>query len=142
MRCPLPGKGSAVASQPITHTLIGPRPTAVPTLARAFNPTMLKSSVPRGTVPLPLLHDPMSAAATSYRVLAHRRRRAGDPRIIAVTSARRSEGKTSCAANLAVALAEQGRTMVLLCEANRQRPSLARVFDYEVEACFEAQLRR
>lgn len=129
-----------MASQAIIQTLIGPRGSSVAGTPRAFRPTAIKREVAPCTVPLPMLHDPMSQAATSFRVLAHRLRRAGHPRVIAVTSARRGEGKTSCAANLALAMAEQGRTPVLLVEANRLRPRFSTMFDYEVQACFEAQL--
>jgi Mrp family chromosome partitioning ATPase len=48
--------------------------------------------------------------------------------VIAVTSAGPAEGKTTCAMNLALAIAEEAMTRVLLLEANPLRPSLAQVF--------------
>jgi Mrp family chromosome partitioning ATPase len=45
-----------------------------------------------------------------------------------VTSALKGEGKTTCAINLALCIADETFARVLLLEANRQRPSLARVF--------------
>jgi Mrp family chromosome partitioning ATPase len=45
-----------------------------------------------------------------------------------ITSANDGEGKTLCACNLAIALAETGRR-VLLVDANTRRPALRRLFD-------------
>src|SRR4051812_33115113 len=61
-----------------------------------------------------LLRDPDSARAASFRVLRHRLEQRGNPRTIAVTSAEEGEGKTTCAANLAMALGECERARVLL----------------------------
>src|SRR5215471_6287782 len=44
-----------------------------------------------------LLRDPTSEAARSFRLLRHRLHGMGDPRVIALTSARSGEGKTTCA---------------------------------------------
>jgi Mrp family chromosome partitioning ATPase len=106
---------------------------------RTFTASTQHLEVPRSKVPLPLVHEPTSAAAGSFRVLAHRLRRSGDPRVIAVTSARRGEGKTCCAINLALAICERDQS-VLLAEACRHRPELAAILGYEVQACFDAQL--
>ena len=89
---------------------------------------------------LVLLHDPDSVRAASYRVLRHRLAEQGDPRVIAVSSARASEGKTTCAANLALALGECGRARVLLIEANLRSPSLAGLFGFRPPVCFAEQL--
>jgi Mrp family chromosome partitioning ATPase len=80
---------------------------------------------------LVLLSDPSSNAARSYRLLRHRLFGLGDPRTIAVTSARAGEGKTTCAVNLALALAEDTTSQVLLLEANLRRPVAARLFGFE-----------
>lgn len=64
-----------------------------------------------------------SPAALAYRLLRHRLAAHGDPQVVAVTSPGPREGKTTCALNLALALAEEsGR--VLLFEVNSLRPSL------------------
>jgi Mrp family chromosome partitioning ATPase len=89
-----------------------------------------------------LVHDPDSTRAASFRVLRHRLQEHGDPRIIAVTSARAREGKTTCAANLALALGECGRARVLLVEANLRTPALASLFGFMPPECFVAQLSR
>ena len=89
-----------------------------------------------------LVREPDSARAASFRVLRHRLQERGDPRVIAVTSARRNEGKTTCAVNLAMALGECGRARVLLVEANLRAPSLAPLFGFMPPECFTAQMRR
>lgn len=78
-----------------------------------------------------VLNEPGSARARSFRLLQHRLAAEHDPRIIAVTSALPAEGKTTCAANLALALAEASFARVLLLDANLRRPGVADVFGYE-----------
>jgi len=86
----------------------------------------------RGTLDprLVLLSEPGSDRARSYRLLRHRLFSNGDPRTVAVTSAHRGEGKTTCALNLALAIAEDTMTRTLLLEANLPRPALAQVFAF------------
>lgn len=80
---------------------------------------------------LVLLADPSSDAARSYRLLRHRLLALGDPRTIAITSARAGEGVTTCASNLALALAEDASSQVLLLEANLRHPAVAQLFGFE-----------
>lgn len=89
-----------------------------------------------------LVREPDSARAASFRVLRHRLQERGDPRVIAVTSAGRKEGKTTCAVNLALALGECGRARVLLVEANLRAPALAPLFGFMPPECFTAQMAR
>lgn len=77
------------------------------------------------------LSGPDSPQARSFRLLRHRVLAAGDPRVIAVTSAVPADGKTTCAANLALVLAEEATARVLLLEANLRRPALARLFGFD-----------
>ncbi|HEX8952202.1 MAG TPA: CpsD/CapB family tyrosine-protein kinase [Polyangia bacterium] len=91
---------------------------------------------------LVLVREPDSSRAASFRVLRHRLQERGDPRVIAVTSAGRKEGKTTCAVNLALALGECGRARVLLVEANLRAPSLAPLFGFMPPECFTAQMQR
>ncbi len=89
-----------------------------------------------------LVCEPDSARAASFRVLRHRLQERGDPRVIAVTSAGRREGKTTTAVNLALALGECGRARVLLVEANLRAPALAPLFGFMPPECFTAQMQR
>jgi Mrp family chromosome partitioning ATPase len=89
-----------------------------------------------------LVREPDSARAASFRVMRHRLAERGDPRVIAVTSASPREGKTTCAANLALALGECNRARVLLIEANFRTPALAALFGFLPPECFSVQLQR
>lgn len=89
-----------------------------------------------------LLREPDSPRAAAFRVLRHRLAERSDPRVIAVSSAEAGEGKTTCAANLAMALGECNRARVLLVEANRRAPALAALFGFLPPECFALQLRR
>lgn len=77
---------------------------------------------------LHLLTDPDSARAAAFRTLRDNLLASGMPRVLAVTSAEAHDGKTTCALNLAIALAEQPTTRVLLVDANFFVPALAQVF--------------
>src|SRR5262249_15229547 len=89
-----------------------------------------------------LIRNPDSACAASFRVMRHRLQERGNPRTVAVTSASKKEGKTTCAVNLALALGECGRARVLLVEANLRAPSLAPLFGFMPPECFSIQLSR
>jgi capsular exopolysaccharide synthesis family protein len=82
---------------------------------------------------LVMINQPASAQARSYRALRHRLLATPEVRVIAVTSARPGDGKTTCAANLALALGEDTMVRVLLIDANLRRPALARVFGFMPE---------
>jgi Mrp family chromosome partitioning ATPase len=90
--------------------------------------------------PLVLLNPKLLPQAASIRSLRHRLAERGEPRVVAVTSAARREGKTFCAVNLALSLAEVRRSRVLLLEANSYQPSLASVFGLTKHVCFFDQL--
>jgi Mrp family chromosome partitioning ATPase len=95
-----------------------------------------------GVFPLPLLHAPDSKLASSYRVLCHRIVEENDPAVLAITSPGRSEGKTTCAVNLAIAFAEYRRSPVLLIDANFRTPALGVALGFAPPACFGEQLDR
>ncbi|GLY04168.1 tyrosine-protein kinase domain-containing protein [Actinoplanes sp. NBRC 101535] len=87
---------------------------------------------PNGTVSSPpvMLRDPGSPAAESFRYLRARlqpKLHPINPTTVLVTSPGDKEGRTSTAANLAVALAQAGRTVVLV-DADLHRPRLHDVF--------------
>lgn len=77
---------------------------------------------------LVLLLEPHSARATSFRLLRDSLLAKAIPRVVAVSSALPKDGKTTCAANLALALAEQSSTRVLLVDGNFFEPELAQMF--------------
>jgi Mrp family chromosome partitioning ATPase len=89
-----------------------------------------------------LIREPDSSRAASFRVLRHRLAEKDDVRTIVVTSAISGEGKTTCALNLALALAESGRSRVLLVEANVRAPSLGAVLGFRPPECFLDQMTR
>jgi Mrp family chromosome partitioning ATPase len=91
---------------------------------------------------LAVLREPTSAQARSYRLLQHRLAGHGNPRVVAVTSARAGEGKTTCATNLALTLAEASSARVLLIEANLARPELGRLFGFEPNSFMDRLIQR
>ncbi len=81
-----------------------------------------------------------SSAVTEFRFLRKRLLQLSPARVILVTSANRSEGKSVVAANLALCYSEFGRARAMLIEANFARPSLAEVFGVVPPVCFAHQL--
>lgn len=83
---------------------------------------------------LAMLGETRADAPAALRVLRHRleRRRAEGMWTFGVTSARDGEGKSTLAAQLALVLSEAQRSRVLLIEGSLERPTLARVFGFEV----------
>lgn len=90
---------------------------------------------------LVLLRDSDSARAAAFRVLRHHILERGQPKVVAVSSANDREGKTTCAVNLALAMAECGRGRVLLIDGNLRRPELAGIFRFVPPWCFAEQLQ-
>jgi Mrp family chromosome partitioning ATPase len=88
------------------------------------------------------LRAPDSAYAHSYRLLRHRLLAQHDPRVITVTSAAPGDGKTTCAANLALVLSEETLSRVLLVEANLARPGLPDLFGFDPADSFMTKLLR
>jgi non-specific protein-tyrosine kinase len=72
--------------------------------------------------------DPRSAVAEAYRTLAASLQLAGSGvQTVAITSPGAGEGKSTTIANLGIALAENGRRVVLV-DADLRRPSLHELF--------------
>lgn len=80
---------------------------------------------------LVLLSEPNSDRATSFRILRDALLAKSMPRVLAVSSAAPNDGKTTCAVNLALALAEQSSTRVLLIDANYFEPDLGKIFSID-----------
>lgn len=77
---------------------------------------------------LVLLTAPDSARAASFRLLRDNLIAKGLPRVLAVSSPATNDGKTTCALNLALALAEHTMGRILLMDGNFFEPSLATIF--------------
>lgn len=90
-----------------------------------------KESVDKGLGDLVTVHSPKSTASESFRGI-----RTGilfsspdkEPHIIMVTSAGPSEGKTLCATNLAVTMAQSGSRVVII-DCDMRRPRVHNVFE-------------
>jgi Mrp family chromosome partitioning ATPase len=91
---------------------------------------------------LVMLDRKRAGQAAAIRALRHRIAERGDPRVILITSAGREEGRTFCAANLALVLAEVHRSRVLLLETDVRGRSLAAAFGLHDPPCFLDQLDR
>lgn len=87
-----------------------------------------------------MLQDPDSERSACFRILRHHLMDHGRPQVIVVSSANAGDGKTTCAVNMALALAECGRARVLLVEATVRKPQLARIFQLTPPWCFAEQL--
>jgi Mrp family chromosome partitioning ATPase len=83
-----------------------------------------------------------SAAAGAFRRLRQQLLDRGDPRTIVCTSANPGEGKTTLAANLALAYAEIGKPRVLLVDGSLRAAALGRLFGFKPPIGFGAQLIR
>jgi Mrp family chromosome partitioning ATPase len=89
---------------------------------------------------LTIVDLPDSGRAEAFRVLRHRLRTAGDPRIVAVASPYAGDEAAICAAELALAYAHASSEQVLLLESDTHHPRLARLFGINVEYCFAMQM--
>jgi Mrp family chromosome partitioning ATPase len=109
-----------------------PAEPAPPTTALALRPFEAPRALalaPQQLDPrLILMREPHSQRAVSFRLLRDGLLAKSMPRVVAVTSATPKEGKTTCAVNLALALAEQPGTRVLLLDANFADPELDGIF--------------
>lgn len=97
----------------------------------------------RGRVFLALLQDPDSSAAEAYRSLRASLRFAARDKAIqtmAITSAGQGEGKSTTTADLAIAMAQGGKR-VLLVDADLRRPVVHKYFEQEVAPGLSEVLR-
>ncbi len=90
---------------------------------------------------LAIVRRPDSIAAQQYRLLKYKLKESDDPRVIGITSPRPQEGKTTVAANLALALAEGRRERVMLLDLNMRQPAMSKMFGINFGAGFAEQLR-
>jgi capsular exopolysaccharide synthesis family protein len=109
--------------------------------------------VPVGSVPSVGVHRkkphavverPFSPAAEGYRKVAaalERRGLGGDIKVLAIVSADRREGKSTLTVNLAHALADEERDVVVI-SGDLRRPDVERMFDIQRKAGLADLLRR
>ncbi len=146
---PPPGAGNTPMPQgpaaPITSDASAPiatperrkqRPQVPPAVIRAEKLDM-PAELDRRLV---VVNDPGSPRAGAFRALQRSLMGRGNPKSILVTSAGDGEGKSACAANLALSLAESGRHKVLLIDAHVRRPAVGGLFRTEDADCFLDQL--
>ncbi len=132
-------------AQPPPRNTMTARASAPPPRARGDKSLIAVHPLPPPEVIDPrlvLLTDPFSPRADAYRALRRKLTGPGAPKTIAVTSAKPEEGKTSCAANLALALRETSNERILLVEANLKAPGLAKLFGFEPPVCFARQMAK
>ena len=83
--------------------------------------------------------EPISVAAEQYRVLCAKLNKLSKefgPRVIAVTSSVKNEGKTLTSVNLSVAMAKDFNRRVLLVEADFKSPSMSRLLGRKMNRGF------
>jgi Mrp family chromosome partitioning ATPase len=120
---PAPPPNALARTVPLGH---GPPSAMVPARIVVGQPPRVS---PRTVDPrLVLLTEPDSARAAGYRRLRDNLLAKGLPRVLAVSSATPREGKTTCAINVALALAEHTPARVLLLDGNFFEPSLGAIF--------------
>jgi len=110
-------------------------PPGLTSLATVSKNGRTLAPVRSGNSALVMLTDPTSAAAEAYRALAANLQFAYADRplqTVGVTSAAAGEGKSTTTANLAVALAEGGRRVIVV-DADLRRPSLHTLFGADVQ---------
>ncbi len=118
----LPAQGQTAS---ILHVSRETNPaTALVPLAPYARRAPLRTIDPR----LVLLSSPDSAQAASFRLLRDNLLAKGLPRVLGVSSASPHDGKTTCAINLALALAEHTPARILLMDGNYFAPALATIF--------------
>lgn len=124
---PLPG-GSASGG---AGAASGGGPTSKDRAARDTSPITLGEE--DAELPIVYLNDPKSLASEAYRTIRTGilLSQAGEPpRVILVSSAQSSEGKTTSSINLAVSLASAGGQVVIM-DCDLRRPSLSKHFRLE-----------
>ena len=112
----------------LTGLVHSPRQSDPPSLARTILEP-LSGAAPSYDPRLILLREPDSVRAAGLRVLRDSLLAQGAPRVMAVTSPHRAEGKTTLAINLALALVELPDMSVLVVEAHHPAPQIAALFD-------------
>lgn len=108
-------------------------------LSRQFRYPYLPASVHHLSPELPTLTDPFGAAAERFRSLRSQLAAPGPGALLAVTSLDRGDGRSWCAANLAISMAQRGGP-VLLVDADLRSPRQHHIFGLRQPAGLSALL--
>lgn len=114
--------------QPLAMLHIPREPDPATALAPQVPPPVVRPTLRTIDPRLVMLSSPDSVRAASFRLLRDNLLAKGLPRVLAVSSAAPHDGKTTCALNLALALAEHTPARILLMDGNFFAPSLGGIF--------------
>lgn len=104
--------------------------SSIPMFGRMGAPRAGRAAAGRGNRQLVVLNNPASQAAEAFRMLRTALllgREGSNLKVIAFTSPLPGDGKSSVTSNLAVSIAQSGKS-VLLIDADLRRPMLSKVF--------------
>ena len=105
----------------------------IPVFTKTKNGQAAPADLPGGEILAPALfvfHRPKSREAEAFRAVRTAlffRNRAGDHKVIQVTSPDMGDGKTTLAANLALSIAQSGKRVIIV-DADCRRPRLHKLF--------------
>jgi Mrp family chromosome partitioning ATPase len=130
---------------PVSQVTLSDRiaPSEHPSYAPLDDPGQELQLIERPDTPderLVMLSHPEGQRAEAYRALYYRLDALASARSFLVTSPGPGQGASSCAANLALAMAEGANAPVLLVEARFARPTHASMFGFEPTKCFSRRL--
>jgi protein-tyrosine kinase len=126
---PLPGRVPKRPSEEVERLRL--HPSSRPTV-----PPAPDTNAGAADFRLVCLREPASPAAESFRILRSKLLFAASevcPRAILVTSAEPQDGKSLVAANLAVSIAQELASHVLLVDCDLRRPTLHKIFGLEAK---------
>lgn len=107
---------SPMPSVPLRRVQPSPMPAPMPAL---------RACAPTADARLVMTANPEGKQAAAFRVLRDSLLAKGMPRVVAVSSAAEGDGATTCAMNLALALAERPNEKVLLLDGKFSQPEIA-----------------
>ncbi len=126
---------AAGSSRDLVHVTREERWHGPPGGAPSSMPPPARPQLPPGPNPLDtrlvLITEPESARAVAFRLLRDTLLSKELPRILAVAGTAPQDGVTTCAVNVALALAEQTQNRVLLMDGNFAAPALAKIFSMD-----------
>lgn len=119
------GQTVALAPAPAPAPVVAPAPAPIAARVPIASPPTMKACSPIADPRLMMLADPKGTQAAAFRFLRDSLVAKGLPRVLAVSSPASEDGATTCAINLALAIAEQRTDKTLLLDANFAAPAIA-----------------